>query len=63
MAEAFMELAPCPDCGGEMHVVFEDDTVCLECLHCGRPYGAGSPRVEARTLCVYWNLLLGKRNA
>jgi len=55
----FMELAPCPSCEGVVHVRYDDEGARLECEHCGRKFGAGSPQEEARVLCMYWNLLLG----
>jgi ribosomal protein S27E len=56
----FMELAPCPDCESEVQVAFVEDDVQLACTGCGRVFGKGAPAREARTLCVYWNLLLGE---
>lgn len=59
----FMELASCPGCGSPMAVEFEGDCVWLSCDGCEREYGHGAKRAEARTLCVYWNLIHGEHNA
>ncbi len=60
---AFLELADCPGCGGEVHVRFDGEAVCLACATCEREYGKGSPRATARTLCVYWNIFFGEPDA
>ncbi len=43
-----------------MEVLFDGDSVCLHCQGCGRKFGNGAPAREARTLCVYFNGLLGE---
>lgn len=59
----FIDLADCPDCKGDVHAIYDDEESYLECQSCGRKFGEGSPRGELRTLCVYWNLLLGDKSA
>ena len=53
----FIELSPCPDCGGDVSVRFAEGRGFLVCASCGRIFGGANPAERARELCEWWNLI------